>query len=47
MFRIAGVQMDVTIGQNEQNLARIVAAVEETTRNGARLTVFPECAVPG
>jgi 5-aminopentanamidase len=47
MLKIAGVQMDVTISQNAQNLARIVAAVEETTKNGARLTVFPECAVPG
>lgn len=47
MLKIAGVQMDVAIGQNERNLDRIVAAVEETTRNGARLTVFPECAVSG
>jgi predicted amidohydrolase len=47
MFKIAGVQMDVSIGQNEQNLNRIVSAVQETTRNGAQLTVFPECAVPG
>lgn len=45
--KIAGVQMDVTLAEPQRNLARIVAAVEETTRHGARLTVFPECAVTG
>lgn len=46
-FKIAGVQMDVALGQPDRNLAAIVAAVDETTRHGARLTVFPECAVTG
>jgi predicted amidohydrolase len=46
-LKIAGVQMDVAIGQTERNLARILDALQESTRNGARLTVFPECALPG
>lgn len=46
-FKIAGVQMDVTIGDRQHNLARIESALRETTRHGARLTVFPECALTG
>lgn len=46
-FKIAGVQMDVHEGKPQQNLAAMLASFEETTANGARLTVFPECALPG
>lgn len=46
-FKIAGVQMDVAIGEPKANLKRIVDAIDETTRNGAQLTVFPECAITG
>lgn len=46
-FKVAGVQMDVTLGRPEQNLARMIEFLEETHRQGARLTVFPECALPG
>ncbi len=46
-LKIAGVQMDVSIGEPEKNLKRIVDAIAETTRNGAQLTVFPECAISG
>lgn len=46
-YRVAGVQMDVTIGRPELNLARMIEFLEETHRQGARLTVFPECALPG
>lgn len=46
-YRIAGVQMDVQIGDVAKNLSRICEKLRETTAAGAVLTVFPECAVPG
>lgn len=45
--RVAGVQMDVQIGQREKNLARIIEFLGQTSREGALLTVFPECALSG
>ena len=47
MLKIAGVQMNVAFGDAAKNLARIADALRETARQGARLTVFPECALPG
>ena len=47
LLKIAGVQMDVAIGKPERNLARVIDALKETSRQGARLTVFPECTLPG
>ncbi|HVW37987.1 MAG TPA: carbon-nitrogen hydrolase family protein [Pirellulales bacterium] len=47
MLKIAGVQMNVAFGHAAQNLARISDSLRETARQGARLTVFPECALPG
>lgn len=47
LFKVAGVQMDVTLARPEQNLERMIAYLEKTHERGARLTVFPECAVPG
>lgn len=46
-MKIAGVQMDVAIGNPGANLDRIESKLEQTTANGARLTIFPECAVTG
>jgi len=46
-MKVAGVQMDVKLGEVDTNLRRILQKLEETRRQGARLTVFPECAVPG
>ncbi|MFN6107843.1 MAG: carbon-nitrogen hydrolase family protein [Planctomycetaceae bacterium] len=46
-MRIAGVQMDVVLQNPQRNLARIASGLAETTKQGAELTVFPECAVPG
>jgi predicted amidohydrolase len=46
-MKVAGVQMDVMLGQVETNLARIIQRFSETRRRGAELTVFPECAVTG
>ncbi len=44
---IAGVQMDVVLRDPQRNLARIESGLRETSKRGAALTVFPECAVPG
>lgn len=46
-MRIAGVQMDVKIGDVEGNVARMIDRLGESRRGGAELTIFPECAVPG
>ncbi len=46
-MKIAGVQMDVALTNVEQNLVRMIDRLRETTVNGARLTVFPECALCG
>jgi len=46
-FRIAGVQMDIELMENQKNLDAMATAMRETTSNGAQLTVFPECAVTG
>lgn len=46
-FRIAGVQMDVALGDKPNNLAKIQQAVRETHAAQATLTVVPECALTG
>jgi predicted amidohydrolase len=46
-MKIAGVQMDVGLKDVAGNLQRIVSSLRETASRGAKLTVFPECAVPG
>jgi predicted amidohydrolase len=45
--RIAGVQMDVELGQTEKNLDRMVVFLGQTACEKALLTVFPECALSG
>jgi len=47
LLKIAAVQMDVTLADKPANLARITKALEETTRQGAQLTIFPECSITG
>jgi predicted amidohydrolase len=44
---VAGIQMDVTFGELAVNLARMLAALEQACAQGARLVVFPECALSG
>ncbi len=44
---VAGVQMDVRIGDVEANLAAIEQGFRDAAAQGARLVVFPECAVTG
>ena len=46
-MKVAGVQMDVTLGEVDSNVDRIVEKLRETRRAEAELTVFPECAVSG
>lgn len=45
--RIAGVQMDVALGEIKTNLAEIINRLEITAGEGARLTIFPECSLTG
>lgn len=47
LVKIAAVQMDVEIGEPKNNLSRMIERLEATSRNGALLTVFPECALTG
>lgn len=47
IWKVAGVQLDVQLGDKSANLAQMDAALAETSRAGAQLTVFPECALPG
>ena len=46
-IRVAAVQMDVALMKPEENLSAIEQALEEAAGKGARLVVFPECAVTG
>lgn len=46
-MKIAVVQMDVQIGQVQANLDRMISILRETSRAGAELTIFPECALTG
>ncbi|HWO01962.1 MAG TPA: carbon-nitrogen hydrolase family protein [Blastocatellia bacterium] len=45
--KIACVQMDVEIGNVEANRRKIVARIESAADLGARLVIFPECAITG
>lgn len=46
-YRIAGVQMDISLGQIESNLEKLIARWRQTSAEGAVLTAFPECALSG
>src|ERR1044072_1760804 len=45
--RIACVQMDVAIGNVEENRRRLIARLREAATGGAQLAIFPECALTG
>lgn len=47
VWKIAGVQMDVRLGDKAANLRRMDEMLAVTKEAGARLVVFPECALPG
>jgi len=47
LWTVACVQMDVQLGQPEKNTPTIIDQLEQAARKGARLIVFPECAITG
>lgn len=46
-MRVAAVQMDVKILEKERNLEKILEHLETAARAGAKLVIFPECALTG
>ena len=46
-MKVAAVQIDVKILDKEANLAKVLAYLEAAARAGAKLAVFPECALTG
>ena len=46
-MKVAAVQMDIKILEKEQNLERILESLNQAARAGAKLVVFPECALTG
>jgi len=44
---VAGVQMEPKLGRLAENLATLMVRLEEAAAAGARLVVFPECALTG
>jgi 5-aminopentanamidase len=47
LLRAAAVQMDITLGDGEGNLRRVLDRLEQAASNGAKLIVFPESALCG
>ncbi len=47
VWKIAGVQMDCRLGDKPHNLEVIRARLRDAIRHGARLAIFPECALTG
>lgn len=45
--KVAAVQIDPKLMQNSENLETILTRTREAAGNGARLIVFPECALTG
>jgi predicted amidohydrolase len=46
-IRVAAVQMEPKLGRLEENLDRILAGLDQAATVGAKLAVFPECALSG
>src|SRR5215210_7004701 len=46
-IRVAAVQMEPKLGEVAANRHAILARLREAARGGARLVVFPECALTG
>ncbi len=46
-LRIAAVQMDVAIEEIATNLTKVLDLLEEASTGGAKVVVFPECALSG
>ncbi|MGH9398340.1 MAG: carbon-nitrogen hydrolase family protein, partial [Terriglobia bacterium] len=46
-MKIAVVQMDVTLLNKEANLGKVLDRLKVAARSGARIIIFPECALTG
>ena len=46
-MKIAGVQMDVSLGDPDENCRRMAERFVQAREGGADLVIFPECAVTG
>jgi 5-aminopentanamidase len=46
-MRVAAAQIDIAIGQTDQNLEKILARMSEAAANKADLVIFPECSLQG
>src|SRR4051794_7523708 len=46
-WTVAGVQMDCALGDVARNRAAVVAKLHAAADRGAKLAVFPECALTG
>jgi len=46
-MRVAVAQLEPKLAEKERNLDACLTRLEEAAREGAELTVFPECAIPG
>ncbi len=46
-WKIAAVQMDCAFADKAKNLEAIRARLQEAANHGAKLVIFPECALPG
>jgi predicted amidohydrolase len=46
-WTVAGVQMDCALGDISRNRAAIIAKLHQAADRGAKLVVFPECALTG
>lgn len=44
---VAGIQMDIRIGDNLGNIQRMIGWLDDARVRSSRLVVYPECAVPG
>jgi predicted amidohydrolase len=47
LVRIAGVQMNPAVGDTSRNLEYMIERLREAAESGAKLVVFPECALTG
>ncbi len=47
MLTVAAAQIDIAFGNKDTNVATILARLREAAGRGAKLVVFPECAITG
>ncbi|HWY88896.1 MAG TPA: carbon-nitrogen hydrolase family protein, partial [Gemmataceae bacterium] len=47
IWKIAAVQMDCKLADRSHNFKAMLGHLRETARQGAHLTIFPECALAG